>query len=73
VSENPNDHVEKDPSGVTRRSVLRKGAIVGGAAFMVPAVQSISMSRASAQSPSGGPPAAGTPGDHHHHHHFPDW
>jgi len=41
--------------GVSRRSVLKKGAmVVGGAAFAVPAIQTISMSRAAAQTASGG-------------------
>jgi hypothetical protein len=33
---------------------LKKGAIVGGAAFAIPVVQTISMSRATAQTASGG-------------------
>jgi hypothetical protein len=41
-----------DDTGVTRREVLKKGAIVGSAAFAIPVVQTISMSRATAQSPS---------------------
>jgi hypothetical protein len=41
-------------AAVTRRDVLKKGAIVGGAAFAIPVVQTISMSRASAQAASGG-------------------
>ncbi len=72
---------ERSSSGISRRDMLKRGAVVGGAAFMVPAVQSISMSRASAQTTSGGGGgggAAGTSGGsnnpyHHHHHHWWDW
>jgi hypothetical protein len=82
MSENAMDPDEQSSSGISRRDVLRRGAIVGGAAFMVPAVQSISMSRAAAQTTSvgggggGGAPAPGNSGDphhRHHHHHWWDW
>jgi hypothetical protein len=55
VSENPIEAGGHQEDGVSRRSVLKRGAmVVGGAAFAVPAVQTISMSRAAAQSASGG-------------------
>jgi hypothetical protein len=83
VSENaiePGGHPE---DGVSRRSVLKKGAmVVGGAAFAVPAVQTISMSHAAAQSASGGGGGGGgiggatgsDPGHGHDPgHHKPRW
>ncbi len=38
---------------VSRRDALKKGALAGTAAFVIPVVTSLSMSRASAQSTSG--------------------
>lgn len=40
--------------GMSRRDALKRGAIVGGAVWVVPAVHALSMSSASAQAPSGG-------------------
>jgi len=80
VNEHPIEQSGPSEPGVSRRSVLKKGAIVvGGAAFAVPAVQTISMSRAAAQNPSGGGGGGNggnggpTGDDHHHHHHKPWW
>ena len=39
--------------GVSRRDALKKGALIGTAAFVIPVVATISMSRASAQTTSG--------------------
>ena len=53
------DNSEVDPGGTSRRDFIRKGAIVGGAlVWAVPAVQSIGMRAASAQtvSPPDNPP-----------------
>lgn len=48
-------------AGYSRRDVLKKGAVVGGTlAWAVPAVQLISMTSASAESPSA-PPSQGQP------------
>jgi hypothetical protein len=84
VSENLNEQDGHPEDGMSRRSVLKKGAmVVGGAAFAVPAIQTISMSRAAAQSPSGGGgggggggPAGSDPSHGYHHnpgHHKPWW
>ena len=84
MSETPDEPGGQGSSDVSRRSVLKKGALVGGAAFMIPAVQTISMSRASAQNASGGGGGGGigggggygwggwgNGGDHGPHHHRP--
>jgi hypothetical protein len=39
-------------NGVSRRDALKTGAVVGAAAFVVPVVGTISLSQASAQTPS---------------------
>jgi hypothetical protein len=39
---------------IGRREALKRGAMLGSAAFVIPVVSSISMSRAVAQTPSGG-------------------
>ena len=44
-----------DDRGLSRRDALKRGAIIGGTAFIIPVVGSISMSHASAQTPSGPP------------------
>ena len=44
------------PRGISRRDALKKGAMIGSAAFLIPVVSTISMSEASAQTPSGGTP-----------------
>ena len=54
-----------DDRGLTRRDALKKGALIGGAAFVIPVVGSISMSSASAQSPSGGGGSNPQPIRHH--------
>lgn len=40
--------------GMTRRDALKKGAAVGGALWVVPMIQGLSTSAASADQPSGG-------------------
>lgn len=82
MSESAMSPEERPGSGISRRDVLKRGAVVGGAAFVIPAVQSISMSRATAQTTSGGggtkgsgaPPShSGSPYHRHQHHHWWDW
>ncbi len=87
MSENPIERGGHPEDGMSRRSVLKKGAmVVGGAAFAVPAIQTISMSRAAAQSTSGGGGGGGGGGGatgsdpghghgygHDPHHHKPWW
>lgn len=45
----PDEH-----SSISRRDALRKGALIGGAAFVIPVVTTFSMDKAFAQSASGG-------------------
>jgi hypothetical protein len=53
-----------DDSGLSRRDAIKRGAMIGGAALVIPVISSISMSSASASSPSGGyKPSGGTGGD----------
>jgi hypothetical protein len=73
MSEGSNGRQARGSSGISRRDALKRGAVIGGAAFVVPAVQSISMSRAAAQTPSGGGGGGITPGSDHHHHHHHWW
>jgi hypothetical protein len=47
-----------DDKGLSRREALKRGAMIGGAAFVLPVVSSISMSPAAAAATSGY-----TPGD----------
>ena len=42
-----------EQGGISRRDALKKGAVIASAAWVVPAVQALSMSSASADSPSG--------------------
>ncbi len=42
-----------DRNEISRRSAIKKGAAVGAAAFVIPAISTVSMSRASAQATSG--------------------
>lgn len=42
-----------EQNGISRRDALKKGAVIASAAWVVPAVQALSMSSASADSPSG--------------------
>jgi hypothetical protein len=60
-----NDLNEVDePTGIGRRSLLKRGAIVGAAAvWTVPIVSAISMTAAHAESPSGVPSGGGGGGE----------
>ena len=49
MASSPEDH-----SGLSRRDALKKGALIGGAAFVIPVVTTFSMDKAFAQSTSGG-------------------
>lgn len=51
---------EERPSGITRREALKRGAVIGTAAWVVPAVQVLRMDAAAADSPSGA--GHGSPG-----------
>ena len=54
------DHVSSlGDDEVSRREALKKGAIIGGAAIMIPVVTTLSMSNASAQTTSGNPTRPG--------------
>jgi len=48
------DAREHGAPDLSRREAVRRVALIGGALFVVPAVQTISMRAASAQRPSGG-------------------
>ena len=55
---------EPDDAGLSRRDAIKRGAMIGGAALVIPAISSISMSSASASTPSGGyKPRTGGGGD----------
>ena len=41
-------------SGLTRRDALKRGAVIAGAAFVIPVVQTLSIKPAAAQGYSGG-------------------
>jgi hypothetical protein len=60
-----NDDMLRQEQGVTRRDALKKGAMLGTAAFVIPAVATFSMDKAFAQSASGGGRDSGTSGGHH--------
>lgn len=42
-----------DSNGLSRRDALKRGAVIAGAVWAVPAVQALQMSSASAEAPSG--------------------
>jgi hypothetical protein len=43
-----------ESNGTTRRQALRRGAVIAGAVWVTPVVQALSVSKASADQPSGG-------------------
>ena len=53
---------EGDDEAVSRRDALKKGAMVGTAAFVVPVIGTMSMSKASAATPSDNPTGPGIGG-----------
>jgi hypothetical protein len=50
--------------GISRRDALKKGAVIASAAWVVPAVQALSMSSASADGPSGSSNSSNNNGNH---------
>ena len=66
------DSAEPVDEGISRRDALKRTAMIGGAAFVIPAVTTFSMDKAFAQTPSGGyhpprwsPPPPPPPPIHH--------
>jgi hypothetical protein len=47
--------------GTTRRQALKRGAAIAGAVWVMPAVQALNVSPASADQPSGGPQSSARP------------
>ena len=66
MHEQHDDEIARE-DGFSRRDALKKGALIGGAAFVIPVIGTISMSRASAQTTSGannqGPRGGGVGGN----------
>ena len=63
-----------DSQGISRRDAMKRAAMIGGAAFIIPVVTSFSIDKAFAQSTSGGGDSNGRDnfvqgGVYHPHHH----